>query len=326
MRSIHLGVDLMQPRPKSSSVRSKSLASTQRGNARITNQAGKLEVNRLRAWYSYWRDPYHLLLTIPWPGFVLLVSGGYIALNVMFACLYLAGGNVLEGAEPGSFLDAFFFSVHTLGSIGYGVIAPKTTYANLIVTLEAITSLFAIAGVTGLAFARFSRPTSRVIFSRYAVIAPYNGVPTLMFRTANQRGNQILEAEIRVYYSCDEISKEGHFMRRFYELKLSRHHNPSFNLSWNIMHVIDEDSPFYSLTAACLSRVQGQLIVSLTGLDETIAQVIHARHLYGPQEVFWNHRLEDIVYPLPNGDRYLDYTYFDTVKPLADSELAKFDP
>jgi inward rectifier potassium channel len=283
----------------------------------ISNRNGRFQIEGLDAWYYYWRDPYHLMLTIPWPGFVAVVSLGYVSINVIFALLYLAGGNCLIGARPGVFEDAFFFSVHTLGSIGYGIIAPKNTYANLIVTLEGITSLLTIAVVTGLTFARFSRPTARVVFSESAVVTHYNGLPTLMFRAANKRRNQILEAQTRIYFTRDEVTTEGYFMRRFYDLKLSRHRSPSFTLTWSIMHPIDEDSPLYALTPELLEETHAQLIVSLSGMDETVADMIHARHTYSAQDILWNYKFVDIIRKLPTGDRYIDYTHFHQVIPVS---------
>jgi inward rectifier potassium channel len=284
--------------------------------AKITNREGKLEVEGLDAWYSFWRDPYHLLLIIPWVGFAALVSVGYIVVNIIFALLYLAGGDCLEGAEPGSFLDAFFFSVQTLASIGYGAITPKTTYANIIVTLEAIASLLAIAVVTGLAFARFSKPTARVIFSDVAVVAPYNGVPTLMFRAANKRRNYILEAQVIVDFALDETTKEGELFRRFYELKLKRQRTSSFNLAWTIVHPIDENSPLYGVTPEMLSKDRALIIISLIGTDATVAYTINARHQYSAREILWNYRFADMLTTKPNGDRYLDYRYFHSVVPI----------
>jgi inward rectifier potassium channel len=282
----------------------------------ISNNNGKLEVEGIGKWHSYWRDPYHLFLTIPWWGFIGLVSLGYLSINIIFAFLYLAGGDCLSGAKPGLFSDYFFFSVHTLASIGYGVIAPDSNYANFIVTLEAIVSLLSIAVVTGLAFARFSRPTARVRFSQNAVVSLYNGIPTLIFRAANERRNFVLEAEVRVYFSRDEVTAEGESMRRFYELKLSRHRTPSFSLSWNIMHPIDEGSPLYYSTAESLIEDRSQLIVSIVGIDETVAYTIHARHIYSASEVFWNHRFADVVRVTATGDRFIDYNHFDRVLPL----------
>jgi inward rectifier potassium channel len=281
--------------------------------AKIINREGKLELVGLGAWHAYLRDPYHLMLTIPWTGFAAVVSVGYIVINVIFALLYLAGGDCLEGAKPGSFVDAFFFSVQTLGSIGYGVISPKTFYANIVVTLEAIASLLAIAVVTGLAFARFSKPIGRVIFSDVAVIAPHNGVPTLTFRAANKRRNLILEARITVDFAIDEVTTEGEFIRRFYELQLLRQRTSSFNLAWTVRHPIDENSPLYGLTPEILLEGRASIIISLVGIDETVAYTIHARQNYSAREILWNHRFADMLTTEPNGDRYLDYKYFHNV-------------
>jgi inward rectifier potassium channel len=221
----------------------------------------------------------------------------------------------LKGARPGSFEDAFFFSVQTLGSIGYGVISPATTYAGILVTIEAILSLLAIALITGLAFARFSKPSARIIFSRYAVITHHNGVPTLMFRAANQRQNLILEAQAKVYLTRDEITKEGVEFRRVYDLKLARDIQPRFSLTWNVMHPIDANSPLYGLTAAQWTAGLPQILVTLMGLDETVAYDIHDRHIYGIADVLWDHRMADVVHRTENGDRYIDYTRFDDVVP-----------
>ncbi|MGL5808275.1 MAG: ion channel [Xenococcaceae cyanobacterium] len=287
--------------------------------AKIINREGKLEVDGLGAWHSYLRDPYHLMLTIPWAGFAAIVSLGYIFVNIIFALLYLAGGDCLEGAEPGSFLDAFFFSVQTLASIGYGAITPKTTYADIIVTLEAIASLLAIAVVTGLAFARFSKPIARVIFSDVAVIAPYNGIPTLTFRAANKRRNYILEARVTVDFSIDEVTTEGEFIRRLYELQLLRQRTSSFNLAWTIRHAIDENSPLYGFTQEMLLDGRATIIVSLVGIDETVAYTIHARQNYSVREILWNYRFADMLTTKPNGDRYLDYRFFHRVLPIEES-------
>jgi inward rectifier potassium channel len=281
--------------------------------AKVINRDGRLELDESRAWYSYLRDPYHLMLTIPWLGFFVIISLVYILINVSFAILYLLGGDCLIGAKPGSLADAFFFSVQTLGSIGYGVISPKTLYANAIVTLEAITSLLAIAMVTGLAFARFAKPKARVIFSDVAVISPYNNIQTLTFRAANERRNLILEAQLRVDFSIDQVTQEGEFVRRFYELPLLRHRTSSFNLALTVRHFIDEASPLYGLTPELMAEGHAAIIVSLVGIDETVAYTINARKTYAAHEILWNHRFVDMLTIAPDGSRYLEYQHFHSV-------------
>jgi len=281
---------------------------------------GKFEIMGMGIWYYYWRDPYHLLLTIPWPGFLILICLSYITINALFAIAYLLGGDCIANARPGSFLDVFFFSVQTLASIGYGAMYPKTTYANIIVTIEAMIGLVGIAVMTGLAFARFSRPTARVMFSRVAVITPHDTKPTLMFRTANQRRNMILEAQLRVYLMRDEVTAEGQFMRRIYDLKLLRNQTPSFSLSWSVVHVIDEFSPLYGMTAESLIQTNSILMISLSGIDETVTQVVYARHSYSAHEILWNNRFVDIFHETPDGHRYIDYNRFHDVLPLDEME------
>jgi inward rectifier potassium channel len=282
----------------------------------IKIQDGRFHILGSGAWHSYWREPYHLLLTIPWTGFIALTVLSYVVTNAVFGLLYLVQPGSIANAKPGSFLDAFFFSVQTLASIGYGAMYPQTVYAHTIVTIEAMVSLVGIALLTGLAFARFSRPTARVEFSQAAVIAPYEGAPTLMFRAANQRRNQILEAQVRLYLMRDEVSAEGQFMRRFYELKLLRSRTPSFTLSWTVLHAIDEYSPLYGATPESLIQMQASLVVSLTGVDETVSQAIHARHTYIAQDILWNYRLVDIFHETADGHRYINYNHFHDVVPL----------
>ncbi len=184
-----------------------------------------LAVGLPRPWL---RDVYHHTLRIGWCRFLLLGGLLYIALNLGFALLYLAQPGAIANARPGSFADAFFFSVQTVASIGYGQMYPATTYANLVMTVEAASGLLILALATGLVFARFSRPTARILFSRVAVIGPHNGRPTFSFRLANQRRNQILQAEVAVTLLRDEQTAEGVMLRRFYELSLTRYRRRSW--------------------------------------------------------------------------------------------------
>jgi inward rectifier potassium channel len=290
---------------------------------RIENQEGRFVIHGMGRWYHHWRDPYHLLLTIPWVGFAGIVSVAYMVLNTLFALAYLAGGDCLVGARAGSFSDAFFFSVQTLASIGYGAIHPKTFYANSIVTIESIASLLLIAVLTGLAFARFSRPIAKVLFSKFIIISNHNSQPSLMFRVANERHNYILEAHAQIYLIIDEITDEGEFMRRIHELKLLRQRTPSLVLTWTIMHQIDSDSPLYGFTAQDLERLNANISVLVSGVDETVAYTITARHVYATEEILFDRQFENIIHKSANGDRYFDYSLFHQVRQipeLADRE------
>ncbi|MBE9189575.1 ATP-sensitive inward rectifier potassium channel 10 [Gloeocapsopsis crepidinum LEGE 06123] len=281
----------------------------------IVKKDGRLNIVGVGKWYSFWRDPYHLLLTVPWTGFLAIVALGYILGNAFFALAYLVEENSIANARPGNFFDAFFFSIQTMASIGYGAMYPQTLYANILVTIESLLGLIGLAMGTGLAFARLSQPTARVIFSRVAVITSYNGVPTLMFRTANKRGNQILEAELRVRLAKDEVNAEGHFMRRVYDLQLIRSQNPSFALSWTAMHPIDKFSPLHGSTLETLVQEESSIIITLMGIDETVSQTIYARYIYVAGDILWNMRFVDIILRSSNGDRYLDYSRFHDVIP-----------
>jgi inward rectifier potassium channel len=296
-----------------SSSRAKQLPA--KNNIHIKVQNGLFSVQGLDKWYSNWQEPYHLMLTLPWVGFIAMVSLLYLALNVGFAGLYLLGGDCIVNGN-GSLQDAFFFSVQTFAGIGYGVLSPKTTYANYIVVVEAITGLFAIALLTGLSFARFSRPTAKVMFSKFAVVVPQNNLPTLMLRAANQRRNQILEAQVRLSLSRDEVTADGYHLRRFYELQVLRSHNPAFSLPWTLMHPINEQSPLYGFSAESLAESQSQIIVSLSGIDETVYQNVHARHTYGANSIILNHQLVDIIHVVDDRNRYVDLASFHHVVPL----------
>jgi len=288
---------------------------------KIHIENGHFQIVGMNAWYSYWRDPYHLLLTVPWQGCIGLIFAIYLGINVVFALLYLLGGDCVANATPGSFSDYFFFSVQTFASIGYGAMYPKTFYAMSIMTLEAMAGLLAIAILTGLVFARFSRPTARVAFSQVATIAPYEGLPTLCFRAANQRRNQILEAQMRVYLLRDEITSEGHYIRRIHDLALVRGQTPTFALTWLVLHPIDENSPLYGMTPEALVEANCLIQVMLSGIDETVAQVLRDRHTYVPQEILWNHRFIDLVYKTPEGHRFIDYKNFHDTEPINPSQF-----
>jgi inward rectifier potassium channel len=280
----------------------------------IRAQNGKFFVPGQGIWYSYWRDPYHLLLAIPWVGFVGAIALLYLSINILFALAYLAGGDSIANAHPGSFLDAFFFSVQTFASIGYGAMYPQTRYANSCVTLEALVSLVSIAVLTGLAFARFSHPTTRVMFSQVAVVTPHDGVPTLIFRAANQRHNHILEAQLRVYLIREEVTAEGKFALKIHDLELVRSQSPSFIATWLVLHPIQESSPLYGRTGESLLTTKTIITVSLSGIDETLAQVVHARHVYTAEEILWDQQFVDIIHHTSDGQRYIDYTYFHEVE------------
>ncbi|MEL6494214.1 MAG: ion channel [Cyanobacteria bacterium J06623_7] len=282
----------------------------------IAFRNGRLEIPGADSWQSYWHEPYYLLLTVPWWLFLSMTILTYLLVNALFAVGFWLGGNCVENATPGSFSDLFFFSVQTLTSIGYGAMYPLTTYANILVTIEAFIGIIGTALITSLAFTRFAQPTAKVMFSQIMTISEHNGVPTLMLRAGNQRHNQILEAKMRVYLMRDEVSQEGEYMRRFYPLKLSRDRTPRFTLSWTVMHPIDECSPLWQATAESLAKTRTMIMVDLSGIDETVSHTLHAPHSYSAADIRWSHRFADIIRQTSEGHQYVDYTYFHHAIPV----------
>lgn len=259
------------------------------------------------------RDAYHYLLDASWAKLVAILIGVYVTVNTLFATAYFLQPGSIENARPGSFADAFFFSVQTMVTIGYGKLLPATAYANLLVVLETSTGIIGLAVLTGLIFAKFSRPSARILFSRRAIVTIRNGIPCLMFRMANARATGIVEADARVVFARSEDTLEGENVRRFYDLELSRTRNSVFALTWTVIHWITETSPLFGATPASLGASEIEIIVSVVGLDETLSQTVHARHSFIPEEIAWGARFVDVISRLPDGRRQVDLTHFHEV-------------
>jgi inward rectifier potassium channel len=267
------------------------------------------------------QDLYHWLLSISWEKFLIIVVLFYFTLNSVFTAAYFLTGNGIANSK--GFADIFFFSIQTISTVGYGAMYPQTLTAQIIMAVEVLFGLLLLAILTGLMFARFAKPTARVIFSRVAVICPFDGIPTLMLRAANQRKNQILEAQIQVSVLRNEITVEGHKLRRFYDLNLTRSRTPVFGLSWLIMHPIDEASPLYGVGLESLQERDGEIWVTLTGLDETFSQTIHARYSYSFADIICNHRFVDIFSKSSDGRSFIDLRHFHDVIPQGEATTDK---
>jgi inward rectifier potassium channel len=262
-----------------------------------------------------WTDVYHAVLTAPWWLFFAGLVAFFVALNFVFAMLYLADPHALSNARHGNFWDMFLFSFETIASINYTGFVPQTTYANVIVSIQGFSAILTTALFTGVIFARFSRPFARIVFSNCAIIVPFDGVPTLMFRTANQRGNSILDAEIKLSMARQQVSAEGIEMRRFEDLKPARQRSSLFALSWTIMHRIDRSSPLYGVTQQMMVEQQIEIIAMLSGVDEILADRVYARHAYGVDDIVWNRRFVDVLSRTPRGHRLVDLTRFHDTEP-----------
>ncbi len=270
----------------------------QQSQRRLLNRDGSFNVVREGLPFYRSLSPYHALLTMSWPRFFALIALAYFAVNLGFALLYyLCGEHALDGWHTGNpfdrFEDAFFFSVQTLATIGYGHMSPNGLAANLLVTLEALVGLLGFALATGLLFARFSRPTARLVFSRNAVIAPFRGGRALMFRLANERSSQLTEVQAVVSLSRLEPSPAGP-IRRFHELRLDRPKVVFLPLHWVVVHPIDERSPLHGVGEPELRASQAEVLVLLSGMDETFSQVVHVRTSYRAEEIVWGARFVDM--------------------------------
>jgi inward rectifier potassium channel len=260
------------------------------------------------------RDFYHFMMRLNWPWTLTAVTGSYLLANALFAFLYLAVGGI-GNAAPGSFTDAFFFSVETMGTIGYGYLYPSSLAANWVMVTESMVGLTLTALNTGLVFAKFSRPSARIVFSENAVISPVNGVPTLMFRIGNERGNLIVDTQMRCVVNRTERSAEGHTMFKLHDLKLVRERALTLNRALIVSHRIDPDSVFYGQTPESLEALEYELQVGIVGIDDIAMQTVHALHRYYPRTIVWGARLSDILSEAPDGATVLDLRKFHIIEP-----------
>jgi inward rectifier potassium channel len=307
--------DLAQDRPGPAPL---DHSSTQPAIQRATNdRSSRQAVKAIGVQRAPHKDIYHFVLGRTWPTFFLLVAVVFVLTNMLFAWLYLAEPGAVTNVRPGSFEDAFYFSVQTLATIGYGGMAPASRYGHLIVAIEAIVGILMVALITGITFTRFARPTARVLFSEKVVISPRDGVPHVMFRMANWRRNRIVEARLSAVLLVTERTREGEMMRKQIDLPLVRSKTNVFFLTWSAMHLVDEKSPFYG--AGALERLrlqQAELYLGLTGLDETIGQTIHVRKQYALDDIVANARFADVLSLAEDGTRIIDYRKFHDVVEL----------
>lgn len=255
------------------------------------------------------KDFYHALMRLPWGATMLTLAGGALVVNGIFGLGYMLTGGIANAA-PGSFLDAFFFSFQTSGTIGYGAMYPTTRAANALVVIESVASLMLTALATGLVFAKFSLPTARVQFAKTAVISPVNGVPTLMFRLGNERGNEIIDAQVRVVLFRTEHSTEGKVFYRMLDLKLTRERSISLSRSWNVFHTIDKDSPLHGQTPEDFAEQETEIHLMVMGVDDTTKQTIHAKHSYYPMHIHWGARFVDVLSEAEDGMLQVDLHKF----------------
>ncbi len=269
---------------------------------RLLNRDGTFNVRRDGLGFLKSLSVYHYLLTLTWTRFLAYVVVAYLGLNSLFAVAYLLSGtNALSGAGGRAvserFARAFFFSVHTMATIGYGNISPQTLTANLIVTAESLIGLLGFALIAGIMFARFARPVVEVLFSSIAVIAPYRDRTAFMFRIVNQRTNEIVDLEARVLLSRRKKGGTAVTDREFLPMRLERDRVVFFPLSWTLVHPIDDKSPLWGMGPDALQETDGEFLILLNGFDETFSQTVHTRSSYKPHEVVWGARFVSMFNP-----------------------------
>jgi inward rectifier potassium channel len=287
-----------------------------RQRAPISVRAGRTEFLKINAARGGWRDTYHWVLSLNWPRFGLALLGSYLVLHLIFAVLYAIGGRCIGEMTPGSFPEAFFFSVETLATVGYGHMYPATLYGHVVVTIEIFIGMIWIAVITGLIFVRFSRPTARIVFSRLILIGNFDGRLSLMFRVANLRHTSMVEARFRLILSRDERVKEGDEIRRFHPLKVYPEHMITFPAALVIRHTIDEQSPLYGATPASLEQCDAFFVASTTSIETVMAASVQSQQDYNWSDVRWGERFVDIYTENPDGKLTVDYARLDDTEPV----------
>lgn len=294
----------------------------QQSKRRFLNRDGSFSVKRYGLPFLQSLSMYHSMLTIGWFRFYAIIVSGYLAVNILFAAAYyLCGPDALliatANLHPNRFVECFFFSIQTFTTIGYGRVSPVGIAANTLVAVEALTGLLGFAFATGLSFARFSRPSARIIFSKHAVIAPYQGIQAFEFRIINARSSQIIEVDVKVFLS--RLEKDGsRVTRRFHDLALERTHVSFFPLNWTIVHPIEASSPLTGLTRQSLLESDAEFLVLITGIEETFGQQVHSRSSYKASEVVVGASFVDMYVKTPDGELGVDIGRLHEIKPMDD--------
>jgi inward rectifier potassium channel len=259
-------------------------------------------------------DPYHLVLTLTWTQFFAALVFVFVLVNLAFGTLYWLLPGSVAGAREGVFSDYFFFSIETFATVGYGVMSPASSYGHLVSSVEILIGMVGVAITTGLVFARFSKPTARIVFSKRAVIHRFEGKRALMLRVANERHNRIVEATAMLSLVRTEVNAQGESFIRIHDLPLIRQSTPVFALTWTLIHHIDENSPLYGLDSAQLASSHFRILVSVTGHDETMAASVHAVGDYEAEDLVFNGRFVDILRISTDGVRTVDLTRFHDIE------------
>jgi inward rectifier potassium channel len=256
-------------------------------------------------------------MAVTWPRLFATFAAFFLAFDTLFGLAYFLVPGSIANLNPPGFAGAFFFSVETLATVGYGDMHPQTVYGHTVAMVEIFVGLMSLAVITGLMFARFSRPRARFLFTRHLVVRPIDGRQTLLLRAANLRQNVVQDASARFYVLRDEVTREGFRIRRVADLKLLRSEHPMFLLGWTMMHAIDESSPLFGQTPDLLRDAEAGFVLSMSGTDESTGQTLTARAEYTYRDIRWQASFRDILEEASDGSVHLDYAKFHEVVPLA---------
>jgi inward rectifier potassium channel len=298
-------------------------ANEQAGGTRDRPQIARLRVRTLGGRRIFaeglesnlWKDLYFNAMTASWPALFAALAAAFVGVNLLFALVYDLGEAPIANAR--GLADLFFFSVETTSTVGYGDMHPQSDYGHIVAASENFIGMMLLAVMTGLVFARISRPRARILFSKNPVVAPHDGVPTLMFRLANARSNFISEATAKTWIVRPIVSEEGRRLVGFEPLRLLKSENPTLALSWMLFHPIDAASPLFGMDGEAMAQSEVNFVVSIVGYDETSSQTVHARNVFAAQDVRFGQEYEDIVWIDDDGMRHINYGNLDKTRPTS---------
>jgi inward rectifier potassium channel len=272
----------------------------------------KIKVQKIGNKSAYFQDAFYWILRTSWPQFIIMAMSSYLLINAFFASLYYFLDASILNTRPGSYWDSFIFSFQTSSTLGFGHYLPNSNLSHILVFLDTFSGIFYAAIITGLAYAKFAKPSARVNFTKNVILTTFDHIPTIMFRMSNSRDTHIVDVNLNVAALLPYTSKEGDELRKFYPLKLITSNNPTFSLSWTAMHQIDEDSPLFGMDIDEIKEKSTIIFVSLTGIDDVLSQTVHASYRYTSTDIIKAKKFVDIL-SFVDGKYILDLHKFNDV-------------
>ncbi|MCT4641295.1 MAG: hypothetical protein N4A33_03290 [Bacteriovoracaceae bacterium] len=280
----------------------------------IVNKSGRINIKRVGSNTKFWQDWYHQLMKMSWSSYLCFFVISYLLINSIFASFYYIVDDSIVNATYNTYWEAWAFSFQTSSTLGYGYLLPKSAFAHIIVIFDVISGILFVAFATGLAFTRFSRPTSKVLFSKNMIIGDYDGQKHLMFRLANLRSSKIVNAKVSVVALLSHTTKEGMSMKKLVDLKLVRDETPIFGISWLVLHPIDQSSPLLRFSLDTLIKKDVVVVVSFEGIEEILTQSVHEQKTYIAKDILEAKQFKDILSVNEEGQRVLNYNNFDIIE------------